>query len=218
VSDAESALMALKLETPVGKRAAKSDETRTKLLDAAEKIIIEQGYASISSRNVATLAGVTGAVVHYYFPSLTDLLVELYKRTSEGFFKRLVRTVRSTNSAREIWNSSRASKRTPLFAEYIALANHKKELRVEIARNAKLTRGLQAEAISELIADAGLDLDEVPPLGVAFLLGAVARSLSMEEAVDIDYGHAEAITVVDWLLKKLEPGTGKVSVPAAAEN
>lgn len=186
------------------RRSTKSQETRLRLLDAAEKIILEEGYASISSRNVAANAGVTPAVVHYHFPSTTDLLVALYKRTSEGFFQKLLVALNSDRPLEGVWNASRGSKRTSVFAEYIALANHRKEIQAEIARNAKLTRALQAEVLSDVIAQSGLSIEECPPLGVAFLIGAVARSLSMEEAVGIDYGHEEAVAIVEWLLKKIQ--------------
>ena len=67
-----------------------SSKTRAVLLDVTEELIRTEGYAAISSRRVASEAGVTGALVHYYFPTLDDLFVEVFRRGAEQNLERLV--------------------------------------------------------------------------------------------------------------------------------
>src|SRR5437868_4149068 len=49
-------------------------ETKDKILDTAERLIGERGYAATSLRQVITEAGVNLAAVHYHFGSKEDLL------------------------------------------------------------------------------------------------------------------------------------------------
>ena len=56
------------------------------LLDAAERLLLEVGYAGITTRRLAEEAGVNHGLVHYYFGSVENLLV----RTLERFTERLI--------------------------------------------------------------------------------------------------------------------------------
>jgi AcrR family transcriptional regulator len=56
------------------------------LLDAAERLLVDVGYAGITTRRLAEEAGVNHGLVHYYFGSIENLLV----RTLERFTERLV--------------------------------------------------------------------------------------------------------------------------------
>jgi AcrR family transcriptional regulator len=49
-------------------------DTKEKILDAAERLIGEQGYAATSLRQIIAEAGVNLAAVHYHFGSKEDLL------------------------------------------------------------------------------------------------------------------------------------------------
>ena len=43
---------------------SESSETRKRLLDIAERLMLDEGYAAVTSRRVASLAGVNPALVH----------------------------------------------------------------------------------------------------------------------------------------------------------
>src|SRR5260370_36472731 len=49
-------------------------DTKEKILDTAERLIGEQGYAATSLRQIINEAGVNLAAVHYHFGSKEDLL------------------------------------------------------------------------------------------------------------------------------------------------
>jgi AcrR family transcriptional regulator len=55
-------------------------DTKQKILDAAEQLIAEQGYAGTSLRQIIASAGVNLAAIHYHFGSKDDLLHELLLR------------------------------------------------------------------------------------------------------------------------------------------
>ena len=54
-----------------------NSKTRTHLLDAAEQLMREEGYAAVTSRRVAAKAGLKPQLVHYYFRTMDDLFIAL---------------------------------------------------------------------------------------------------------------------------------------------
>lgn len=55
-------------------------ETKDKILDAAERVFSEHGYAAASLRAIIADAGVNLAAVHYHFGSKEKLLIEVVRR------------------------------------------------------------------------------------------------------------------------------------------
>ncbi len=64
-------------------RAADS-KTRAELVDAAEQPLVEEGYAAVTSRRVGAKAGLKPQLVHYYFRTMDDLFVEMFRHPSRG--------------------------------------------------------------------------------------------------------------------------------------
>ena len=58
-------------------------ELQSKLLDIAEELFAESGFAATSIRKIADAAGVNPALVHYYFGTKRDLLVTVMDRALE---------------------------------------------------------------------------------------------------------------------------------------
>jgi len=58
-------------------------ETKHKILDTAERLIAEQGYAATSLRHIIAEAGVNLAAIHYHFGSKEELLDEVILRKAE---------------------------------------------------------------------------------------------------------------------------------------
>ena len=59
---------------------AETSKTHAALLDAAEALMLAEGYAAVSSRRAAAAAGLKPALVHYYFATMDDLFLALYRR------------------------------------------------------------------------------------------------------------------------------------------
>ena len=70
-------------------RRGSAEETRTALLDAAQEIMLEDGYAAVTTRRIATKAGVNSALVYYYFDTMDDLFIELFRRGADRSLERL---------------------------------------------------------------------------------------------------------------------------------
>ena len=60
-------------------------ETQDKILDTAERLIGEQGYAATSLRQIIAEAGVNLAAVHYHFGSKEELLDAVVMRKGRSW-------------------------------------------------------------------------------------------------------------------------------------
>ena len=58
-------------------------KNRALLLDAAEQLMLEEGYAAVTSRRLANKAGLKPQLVHYYFRTMEELFVEVFRRRAE---------------------------------------------------------------------------------------------------------------------------------------
>ncbi|MBV8951082.1 MAG: helix-turn-helix transcriptional regulator, partial [Actinobacteria bacterium] len=85
---------------------AEDSATRTALLDAAMDVMLEEGYAAVTSRRVAARAGLKPQLVHYYFRTMDDLLVALVRRGAEQNLERQSRALASDDPLRAFWEYS----------------------------------------------------------------------------------------------------------------
>jgi hypothetical protein len=86
----------------------------------------------------------------------------------------------------------------------MALANHRKAIRAEIARNIERTREVQSQWLARMPRSAVNDPNVLPPGAVSFLIAALTRSLVMEDALGVTSGHADAQKLVKWWIKHCE--------------
>ena len=71
-------------ERPRGRPAGNDQQgLKTQILDTAEDLFAENGYAAISIRRIADKAGVNPALVHYYFGNKKALLQQVMERSLE---------------------------------------------------------------------------------------------------------------------------------------
>jgi AcrR family transcriptional regulator len=175
-------------------------KTRALLLDAAEQLMREEGYAAVSSRRVAAKAGLKPQLVHYYFRTMDDLFLALFRQRLEEGLEGYRKALESDRPLRALWETSRDPRGTAMIQEFSALANHRKALAAEIALYGERMREMQTEAIARELKTRGMDPAAVPPVAVAVLIAAVSLFLRMEENIGMSGGHAEIEALVDqWL-------------------
>jgi hypothetical protein len=88
--------------------------------------------------------------------------------------------------------------------EFIALANHRKALKAEIAYYAERFREEQRKALSTILDRYGVDPAKFPPLVWSVLMTSVSRVLVIEQALDMSAGHSQTIEIVESYLRHLE--------------
>lgn len=183
---------------------AESSATRALIIEAAEQVMLEQGYAAASTRRVAARAGLKPSLVHYYFPTTEDLLLAVNLKGAAASDRRLEEALASADPLRALWQLMTDTSQTALALEVMALANHRKAIRVEIARHVEEVRARQVEVLARLLGDR-IERFNGSPEALALVLAGVGRALVMEGALGVSAGHEAAAQWIERLLDALMP-------------
>ncbi|MEY2396933.1 MAG: hypothetical protein QOJ00_107 [Actinomycetota bacterium] len=176
---------------------AADSKTRAQLLDAAERLLIEDGYAAVTSRRVAAEAGLKPQLVHYYFRTMDDLFVELFRRSADAAFARAEKRLAKDPSLATLWALNNDPRGAAFLVGFAALANHRKTIRVEIARYAERNRARQLAAITGALQSAGVDEGTIPPVVALVLMTGLGQVLGIERGLGVKAGHAETLAFVE---------------------
>src|SRR5579862_7908654 len=114
-------------------RKSAKGSSRSALLRAAETLMRESGYAGVTSRRLAARAGLKPQLVHYYFRTMDDLFLALFRRRAEQGLERQARALDSAQPLWTLWDLSRDQRGTALTMEFTALANHRKAIQAELS-------------------------------------------------------------------------------------
>lgn len=188
---------------------AESSQTRIALINAAERLLREEGYAAVTSRRIAAAAGLKHQVIYYYFETLEDLLLEVYRRGAAKGTERLREALDSEDPLRSLWEFICAPRGTRFITESMALAIRNDAIRAEIAKDAEATRSLQAEVLARHLESRGVK-SQISPVLLSLLMNALARNLVNEELLGIKLGHDEAFALVEGCLRELGSETEPV--------
>lgn len=179
-------------------------KNRGVLLDAAEALMLEEGYAAVTSRRVAEKAALKPQLVHYYFRTMDDLFLALFRRRAEEGLEAQAEALQSPQPLWALWRFSADPAPTAMTMEFVALANHRKALKAEIAYYAERFREEQQKALSTVLLGYGVDPNEVPALVWSLLMTSISRVLVMEQALGMSAGHAETVAFVERYLHRFE--------------
>ncbi len=195
-------------------REAESREAiKGRFLDAAERLLIDEGYAAITTRRVAVEAGANHGLVHYYFGSMDELLA----RVLERFTERLVERQRAMYSADvpflEKWEAAWRFQEEDLEAGYPkiwlelqAASWNRPDLRDRVARVNAEWRAVLTEAFSNAAREYGLDRRQFPVEALVSLMMTFGQGYALERLVGIDQGHRALLAWIGKWLKNLERG------------
>jgi TetR/AcrR family transcriptional regulator len=190
---------------PARRIGAEDSATRAQLLDAAEQLLLGDGYAAVTSRRVAAKAGLKPQLVHYYFRTMDDLFLAVFRRRADQNFARFERSVTGPASLRALWDLNADPRGAAFMIEFVALANHRKAIRAEIASYAERWRATQLDALTAALAAAGLDPEQLPPAAALLLMTGLAQVLALEQALGVTAGHDATTTFVERAIRRLDP-------------
>jgi AcrR family transcriptional regulator len=187
---------------------AEDSKTRAQLLDAAEALLRAEGYAAVTSRRVAAEAGLKPQLVHYYFRTMDDLFLEVFRRGADANLAAFEQAIAADGSLRNLWKLNADARAAAFTIEFVALANHRKEIRAEIARYAERFRAAQMEAVTAALADLGIPKSELPPAVALLLMTGVSQVLALEDALGVSAGHETTRKFVAKTISGLERQAG----------
>src|SRR5208337_3587332 len=177
-------------------RGIRVDDSKTRLVEAAEQLMREEGYAAVTSRRVASKAGLKPQLVHYHFRSMDDLFLAMVERGAEQLSASLERALASNRPLHGLWELISDRKTAVLATEFLALANHRRAIRAEVARYGKKYRAVQTDLLSLIFSERGISRSLYPPAAMALIMESIARTLALEESLCLSSGHADAIRLV----------------------
>jgi AcrR family transcriptional regulator len=180
-----------------------NSEVRAQLLDAAEQLMLKEGYAAVTSRPLAAAIGVKQPLVYYYFRTMDELFLAVFQRMSEQSLARLEQALVAEQPIRALWELYSDHSQQALQMEFAALANHRKVVQAEIARYAERFRTLEVRGLTRLLEARGIEA-QIHPLVATVLLSGLAKVLVQESALGISKGHALTHTFVEACLRYFE--------------
>jgi AcrR family transcriptional regulator len=180
---------------------AATAEKRIRILDAAEQIMLEDGYAAVTSRRVESEAGIK---LHYHFGSLDDLFVAVFRRRAERSVERIGDALMSEQPLRAWWTLASDPRGTALLVELTAAANHRAALQAEVAAFARDVRRMEMESLAAVLDAYGIDAEAFPPALIAAAVQGLALVVGQDQVRGFETAHEEAVAAVVRLIDRLE--------------
>ncbi len=184
--------------------AVDASGNRRALLDAAQALLVEEGYGAVTTRRVAAKAGLKPQLVHYYFRSMDDLLLDVVRRATARTRDAFSRAFAAPKPLRAFWEISCDPDVTTLTIEMMALATRRKAIKAELAMSLKRLRRMQAEALSELLQRSEIINAGLPLNTVLLLIASVSRVMVMEEDLGVTVGHKNTRDLVERYIAEIE--------------
>jgi len=196
-----------------GKRSVRETNVEA-FLDAAERLLIREGAAGISTRQLAREAGQNHGLVHYYFGAVDELLLQTLERFTDRILERQRALYATDTPFAEKWRTAvgfidadLASGYPKVWAELEALAWDRPELRDRLRALNDQWRSLLRDALAQAIQEYGLDESRFSAEALAALVMQFQKGLLNERLLGFDRGHAELLAAIDGWLSSLQEGT-----------
>ncbi|HEU0248808.1 MAG TPA: TetR/AcrR family transcriptional regulator [Gaiellaceae bacterium] len=177
--------------------------TEDTFLDAAERLLVEVGYAGITTRGVAEEAGANKGLVHYYFGSMENLLVRVLERFTERLIVRQRNMYAADAPFIEKWRQAMRyldedREYQKVWYELQALAWNRPELRERVAHVDEEWRAVLAEAFEQARREHPIDM---PVDAFVSLVATFNEGMILERLSGIETGHR---ALLDWIDEWLE--------------
>jgi AcrR family transcriptional regulator len=180
-------------------------------LDAAERLLVREGAAGISTRQLAREAGQNHGLVHYYFGSVDELLLQTLERFTARILERQRAMYETDEPFIEKWRKAMAfidedlaSGYPKIWAELQALAWNKPELRERVQGVHDRWRTVLRDALAEAIEEYDFEGSSFSAESWAVLVSQFNQGLLFERLLGFDRGHEALLTAIDAWLSSLE--------------
>lgn len=184
--------------TPARRQATAS------LLDAAEALLVEVGHANVTVRAVAERAGVNQGLVHYYFGSMEELLLQTLERFTDRLLERQRALYAGPKPFSEKWRTAMAyltddleSGYQKIWLELQAMAWNHEGMRARVAQVLYAWVGVLRPAFEQGLAELGVDEDRMPADVAVALVATFNQGLILEQLSGADSGHRRLLEWID---------------------
>lgn len=184
---------------------------RTALLDAAERLLVAEGYAGATTRRVAEEAGLNHGLIHYYFGSMDELFAQVLERFTDSLIDRQREMYARDVPFLEKWRTAMAyleqdatSGYQKLWLELQALAWNRPELRERVARVNSSWRDVLTDAFRTASDDYGLDTTTFPVEALVSLVMTFNQGLILERLSGVTEGQDALLDSMERWLTSLD--------------
>ncbi|AKJ12997.1 hypothetical protein ABB07_24065 [Streptomyces incarnatus] len=195
--------------------------TRARLLESAERVIVERGYAQTTIEDLCAAAGYTRGAFYSNFRSKDDLVLALFDRHSADRLGQLERLLDGPGAASAEGVARALLEVNPLERNWILLFL---EFRIHAARDPRLAAELDEHdrAVRDALAELLQRCCPAVARGVAPVGGVAATLLAVREGIlartaGEGPGVPEALDAAVATLSAILPALGIVPTPAAPE-
>ena len=185
-------------------------EATDALLNAAEQLLVEIGYAAITTRNLAERAGVNHGLVHYYFGSMEDLFLRVVERFTERLIERHKAMYAAPTPFIEKWRQAMRfldedaqSGYHKVWLEIQVLGWNDDRVRARIQDVNRQWVAVVQDAFEAGLAELGVDRRRYPTKAVVALVVTFNQGMILEKLSGVDSGHRELLRMVDRTLERL---------------
>lgn len=181
------------------------EETVDRFLDAAERLLIEVGYAGITTRLLAAAANANQGLIHYYFGSLEEVFLQVLDRFTDRLIARQREMYEADVPFLEKWRTAWRFQDEDLAAGYPkiwfelqAMAWNHPKMQARLAAVNATWRGVLREAFAHAMEEYGI---EEPPLeAVTALMVTFGLGYMLERVSGIREGHDALLSWIDgWI-------------------
>jgi AcrR family transcriptional regulator len=189
-------------------------QTTRALLDAAEDLLFEVGYAGVSTRSVAEAAGVNHGLVHYYFGSMEELMTQTLERFVDQLADALEQLyddptltfAQKWSLGARFWVDEPTSRFPKILLELLAMGWNMPALRPRLAEvHARFSRIFEKH-FGQALRDYGLDPDEYPLRVIVAAVTSFQLGLIVEGLSGVETGHEELLDWIQHWIDGLEAG------------
>lgn len=184
-------------------------EATDALLGAAEELLVEIGYAAITTRKVAERAGVNHGLVHYYFGSMEDMLLHVVERYTGALLDRQqamyaadVPFIQKWRQAMRFLDEDTDSGYHKIWLELQALGWNDERVRERLQKVHARWLDVVTPAFDIGLGELGIDRRRYPTKSIVSLVVTFNQGVMLERLSGVDSGHRELLRMLDRLLER----------------
>jgi AcrR family transcriptional regulator len=188
------------------------------ILDGAEALLVEVGYAAITTRKLAERAGVNHGLVHYYFGSMEEVFLQVLERYTARLTARQRALYAGDAPFIEKWRmamthlvSDEELEYQKIWYELQAMAWSRPEMRARVSRVHDEWQSVLTPAIREELRELGVDGRRYPADAMVSLVVTFNEGVMLERLMGVDSGHQQLLQMIDRMLVRMERERAKGS-------
>jgi len=214
--------------SPAAVAESEERDTRRKILDAAFRRLVHEGYAALSIREIAREAGVNSALINYHFGTKDQLVVEVLDSANRRLLERQAKMYAAPASSGNKWaqavrfyDEDLASGFVRMQIELLTASLSHAGLRSKLTPRLVAWRELIEKAVAEALNAFQARGGRLPPYITAEVLGTwIGHFWIGMELIDLIDSPGErargrqALQAMQWLIDSIDaPADRRVEKP-----